>query len=255
MQILSIVTVHLNDFDGLLRTAQSLLPLIGSPDLEWIVIDGASDQRLDPQNVMAQVRQQASILVSEPDKGIYDAMNKGTRAANGEYILYLNAGDELHREFDLELLQQKATSSDPDMVWGRSQFRYEDGFSRVVKTRPRWMAWYGLPVNHQAIFFRRQILGDTPYDAFFPLAADYDLVCRLLSKDASLEVMKLTVCIYHRGGSADIQGDKYRSEENEIRMKYFPISPILGDAIIRFKEMNSNNPALAKTIRFWRRWI
>ena len=182
-------------------------------------------------------------------------MNKGTRAANGEYILYLNAGDELHREFDLDVLHQKAAGSDPDMVWGRSQFRYEDGFSRVVKTRPRWMAWYGLPVNHQAIFFRRQILGDKPYDAFFPLAADYDLVCRLLSKDASLEVMKLTVCIYHRGGSADIHGDRYRSEENEIRMKYFAISPTLGDAIIRFKEMNSNHPALAKTIRFWRRWI
>lgn len=255
MPFLSIITVHLNDFDGLLRTLHSLASTVESPDLEWIVIDGASDRQLDRGNLMDQVFQQASEFVSEPDKGIYDAMNKGTRMATGDYVLYLNAGDELHPEFDVGILHQETAGVNPDMVWGRCEVHYPDGVKIIVRPRPKSMTWYGLPANHQAMFFRRSVLGHAPYDARFRLAGDYELVCRLLKQGASLVRLDLVVSVFRRGGRTDTQGDISKAEENAIRNKYFNLHPFLGHAIFKFKDMNSKHSTMARFFRIWRRWI
>ena len=88
---ITIVTVHLDDFAGLKRTFQSLQTLLTRSRVMWVVIDGGSLIETEDQKVcLEQVESAATFFSSEPDHGIYDAMNKGSLAANGDYVLYLS---------------------------------------------------------------------------------------------------------------------------------------------------------------------
>jgi len=233
----------------------SLKPVIGVSDSEWIVIDGGSNIEIGEQSVKDQVRNMADHFTSESDDGIYDAMNKGTQHVSGDYVLYLNAGDELHPYFDLAWLSQMPAGTTPDMVWGQCEVRYQDGTQLQVKSRsPSW-AWYCMPVFHPAIFFRREILGGKPYDTSYLYAADYDLVCRLLASDARVMQSEALVSVYRRGGISDTQGDAAREEENIIRLKYFRIPAFIGYSVKKFKEINARQSTFSKMVRWFRRWI
>jgi glycosyltransferase involved in cell wall biosynthesis len=143
----------LNDFPELKVTLESLGPLRKCSEIEWIVIDGGSEIDDASTDIIEKVKNSADHFISEPDKGIYDAMNKGTRLASGDYILYLNAGDELSPGFEPGLLKISHSQSLPDMIWGRCEVRYQDGTHVPVKTHsPAW-AWYCMPAFHPAIFF------------------------------------------------------------------------------------------------------
>ena len=92
MPKLSIITVNLNNREGLRKTAESVVSQTYK-DYEWIVIDGGSTD--GSKELIEQYAEHISYWVSEPDKGIYNAMNKGIRQAHGEYFLFLNSGDSL----------------------------------------------------------------------------------------------------------------------------------------------------------------
>jgi putative colanic acid biosynthesis glycosyltransferase len=253
---IDIITVHLNDLAGLETTYQSLQRVLGTAGVSWIVIDGGTS--IESPAAAARINRikgAATCFISEPDAGIYDAMNKGTEQAQGDYVLYLNAGDELHPEFKTESLNLILGNESPDMIWGRCEVRYQDGVQIKVKTRtPAW-AWYGLPANHPGIFFRRSSLGMMPYDTSYRLAADYDLVCRLLSEDASVAQLRSFISIFHRGGASDRLGKTSRDEENIIRKKYFKIPAIVANGVKFFKEFNAGNKNAGRLMRFWRRWM
>ena len=87
-------------------------------NLEWVVIDGDSELQDGHPEIFQRVNSLATHFISEPDNGIYDAMNKGTRLASGDYVLYLNAGDELHPDFDPEQLSHLFEETSPEMVGG-----------------------------------------------------------------------------------------------------------------------------------------
>jgi len=252
---LSIVTIHLNNIEGLKRTLKSLIPIQDVYDVEWIVVDGGSEIPTTSSRVIEQVFSRAAQFISEADEGIYDAMNKGTRLANGEYVLYLNAGDELHPEFDPGRFSDSVSGNSADMLWGRCEVHYQDGTRLKVKPRsPRW-AWYCMPAFHPAILFRRDALGDNPYDTAFRLAADYDLVCRLLAGDARVVQNPEFISVYHRGGASDVYGDAARAEESRIRLRYFRVPVFIDNGIKRFKKLNARQTPLSVVVRKLRKWI
>ena len=252
---ISIITIHLNDIPGLKNTLVSLRQHLQEKRVEWIFIDGGSELYGTDVGVVEEIRSLADHFISEPDKGIYDAMNKGTRLATGEYVLFLNAGDELHPDFELEKLALLAVETGADMIWGRCQERYQNGSLIQVKTRsPSW-AWYGMPVCHQAIYFRREVLGDNPYDTRYRIFADYDLVCRLVSNEVKVVHLDSLVSIFHRGGLSNVSGNAAFEEENEIRLKYFQVPAIAGSAIKKFRGLNARLARIAWLRRLWRRWI
>jgi len=243
--VLTVITIHLNEFDGLFRTYQSLRPILGTNKVEWIVIDGDSGLPDVDSEVFEQIKSLADHFISEPDNGIYDAMNKGTRLATGDYVLFLNAGDELHPDFTLRQLSYLADATAPAMIWGRCLVHYQDGSIIQIKTcSPSW-AWYGMPACHQAIFFRREVLGDNPYDTRYHIGADYNLVCRLVSNEAKVEYLDSLVSIFHRGGLSNVSGDAAFEEENEIRLKYFQVPVIAGSAIKIFRGLNARLARIA----------
>lgn len=98
----SIITVVFNDRVGLELTANSIITQTALKDIEWIVIDAASTD--GTVNYIKQYSQSITYWVSEPDKGIYDGMNKGIAKATGQYLLFLNAGDALHSKNTIETI-------------------------------------------------------------------------------------------------------------------------------------------------------
>ena len=150
---LSIITIHLNDINGLEAKLESLRLLLGIPEIEWIVVDGGSVQAPSCLGVIEAVKGLANQFISEPDEGIYDAMNKGTRCASGEYVLFLNAGDELHVDFDILSFSELVSVTNAEMILGRCQERYENGKVIDVKTRSLSWVWYGISLPTTPLSF------------------------------------------------------------------------------------------------------
>lgn len=253
---LSIVTVHLNDLDGLGITAQSLQSQFEIEDSQWIVIDGGTNpQTSSDSRTFAKVDKVASIFVSEPDNGIYDAMNKGTRAAVGDYVLYLNAGDELHPDFSWPRVAAQIADDEPGMVWGTCHERYLDGRLVKLQNRSPGLAWYGIPVNHQNVLFRRDLLGPGPYDENLVYCADYDLIGRLLRQDCSVLRTDMPVGIFQRGGVSEQNFRETMREEELLRTRHFDVNPVLSRLITHFKIFNSKAGQIPVLRRLLRNWV
>ncbi|WP_246310811.1 glycosyltransferase [Paenibacillus xylanilyticus] len=115
---ISIVTVCKNNKEGLIRTWESVL-LQETNDWEWIVIDGVSvDGTLPFLNELSDPKVN---YISEPDEGLYDAMNKGIERSSGQYILFLNSGDQLQNPDVINLIKHSAKQNNcPDFLYGDS---------------------------------------------------------------------------------------------------------------------------------------
>lgn len=166
--LVSIITIVRNDRPGLTRTIASVARFKGN-QTEYIIIDGAStDDTLRALN--DETTRIVDIVVSEPDKGIYDAMNKGIERACGTYLLFLNAGDEL--VVDLEALI-KAQAESPVLLYGRANIVTEDGTLIYVRGKRLFglhTLFKGMPLCHQAILYRRDAM--VPYDLRFKIISD-----------------------------------------------------------------------------------
>ncbi|MFP4511185.1 MAG: glycosyltransferase [Spirochaetaceae bacterium] len=162
-QTLSIITVVKDDPIGLFKTAQSVKEQREVfPSIEHVIIDGASGK--ETQAVLSEVGQSADIVRSEPDSGIYDAMNKGIDRSSGEALLFLNAGDVFVGPVLQNLTQV------PSFL----PVKYVDFFGRL-KDRPIVHHWTGIPNCHQGIVFERT---DVRYDLQYAIASDYDYFLR-----------------------------------------------------------------------------
>lgn len=176
--LLSVVTVCLDDLDGLKATEGSLR-LQGHRDFEWIVADGGSTD--GTAEWLAALPSPPSWWRSAPDRGLYDAMNQGMRAARGEYLLFLNAGDRLARADTLARLAEAiGASGRPDLVYGHSIESGVGGRPALKPARSHRTAWWGMFASHQSMLFRRDAAAGLGYDRRWGVAADYAFVLRFL---------------------------------------------------------------------------
>lgn len=151
----SIITVTYNAGELLEDTIQSVITQTYK-NIEYIIIDGKStDNTLE---IIDRYRNHIQTVVSEPDKGLYDAMNKGIAKATGDYICFLNAGDELHEDDTLQLMVHSLTSLTelPDVIYGETAIVDKEGhFLRMRRlSTPENLTWKsfkrGMVVCHQA---------------------------------------------------------------------------------------------------------
>lgn len=250
LPVLSIITVHLNDFEGLFKTFKSLDSFGFKKGFEWIVIDGKSfSDSKEKTDYLELIQNEASVFISEPDRGIYDAMNKGTNLANGKYILYLNAGDKLHPNFPMHSVIKYLNTSESTMIWGTADVQDRTGAIYARKTRsPGWL-YYGTAVFHQAIFFRRSAIGNQPYDLGFDIAADYDLVCGLYKADHAIELVSWQICIFDLLGKSGENKRLTLQEEAIVRQKHFKVPSFLNRSIMWFKYLLWHFGTLAPSFR------
>lgn len=196
---LSIITIVRNDRAGLERTRRSL----GDQRLrhfEWIVVDGASTDATRPL-VEALLDQGVARGGSEPDGGIYDAMNKGLRLARGEHVLFLNAGDRLIGPDALaRATAAMAASGAPDIAFFGSQMEFGARVLARPAKPPRYL-WHGQPGLHQATFVRRTLHLRHPFSEQYRVCGDYDALTRMAVAGARMESFAETIGVnrFERG--------------------------------------------------------
>lgn len=199
----SIVTVTLNNPAGLQKTAESI-GCQDCQDIEWIVIDGGSDE----VGLAPLACNPPAILVREQDLGIYDAMNKGIAHASGDYTLFLNAGDALATPDVLS----RIASVQADFIYGDS---FEGGFYKPARAHERIKL--GMFTHHQAMFYRTDLLKTLRFSLSYPIAADYDLTIRFLEKAKDVHHLACPLCLYETGGVSQIKAAQGRREQFDIR--------------------------------------
>lgn len=217
----SIVTITRNDAPGLIRTGQSLTAQ-SFTDYEWIVIDGAS-----ADGTAAWLATTGALWTSEPDKGIYDAMNKGIARARGTYILFLNAGDRLAAPDTLARLRDAiaalttSAAPAPAFLYGDSWEDRPGAPPALKKARSHDRIAYGMFTHHQAMLYRRDALDEIRYNTRLRIAADYEFTARFLRRFAYQKKRILycpfPICIFAPGGLSQRQTAQGRAEQFRVR--------------------------------------
>ena len=201
----SIVTVTYNAASVLRATLDSVLAQ-DYPEVEHIIVDGASgDDTLRMVDEYVSRSEQAEtghriVVVSEPDRGIYDAMNKGLSKATGDYISFLNAGDRLPSGETLSGIalaaEGVADGEWPAVLYGDTDIVDEAGrflFHRRLSP-PDHLSWrsfrHGMLVCHQAFYARTDIARSVPYDTRYRFSADVDWCIRVM-KEAGQRGLRL----------------------------------------------------------------
>lgn len=197
---ITVVTITYNAAAVLQRTLDSVLAQ-SYPNVEHLIIDGASkDETLA---MVEQYREESTekaasheiVVRSEPDRGIYDAMNKGLQQATGDFLVFLNAGDTLPATDTLELVMDKAAEGvgvlygDTDVVDGNGNFLYH----RRLQP-PEHLTWrsfrQGMLVCHQAFYVSAELAKSQAYDLRYRFSADVDWCIRVM-KEAERRQLQL----------------------------------------------------------------
>lgn len=194
----SVITVCYNAEATLEDTIQSVISQTYH-HVEYIIVDGASKDRT--MDIVNRYRDRIAVVVSEPDQGLYDAMNKGIRLATGDYLCFLNAGDSFHEDDTLQqMVHSIHTLQLPDVLYGETELVDHEGhFLRMRRLQaPEHLTWksfrQGMLVCHQAFFARRDLV--MPYDLRYRFSADFDWCIKIMKKSKVLHNTHLTLIDY-----------------------------------------------------------
>ena len=199
---ISIITINRNGGATVARTVASVRQQ--QQMYQWVVIDGASND--GSEALLRAAVQPGDVCISEPDRGIADAFNKGLRLAAGDAVLFMNAGDEFARPDALSQLVA---------AWDRSRYRWIAGTADVVDEQgralyrravaqprdPRDLIRTDCRIFHQAALCERHLLLEAGgFDESYRIGMDYDLWCRLLRAGHTPQMVQIAVCRYRVGG-------------------------------------------------------
>ncbi len=223
---LSIITIVYNNVRDIERTLQSVLNQT-YPNIEYLVIDGASND--GTLEILKKYESRLSKLITEKDEGIYDAMNKGLAAATGDYVLFMNSGDELYAPDTVQKVF--ATAEDADIYYGETEM-YDENWQSLGRRRhqaPAKFTWksfrLGMSVSHQAIYIRRSLT--EAYDLQYQLSSDIDWVIRAAKKAKKIVRVEAYVAKYLVGGMSKKRHVQSLKERFAIFTKHYGLIPNL----------------------------
>lgn len=212
--LVSVVTVTLNNCNGLRNTLESVFSQTYK-ELEHIVVDGDSkDQTCD---LLKKFDNGKLKYISEPDQGIYDAMNKGVSLTSEEskYVIFMNSGDIFYNSQVVSDAMQLA-KSDNCHIYG--DVISEGKLISSVKN----INYYKLSTNmvcHQAILFLKKSLTNTKYDTEYRICSDYKLLLDLIKKGDCFEYIGFPIAIFDKSGISSSNRDLLKEEKN-IRKQF-----------------------------------
>ncbi len=188
---ISVVTVCYNAVESIEETILSVLDQT-YPDVEYIIIDGGSkDGTVD---IIKKYANRLAYWITEPDKGIYDAMNKGINIATGDYINFMNAGDRFS-QFNILDSFSELVSKDADVIYGDVIIKYKGKF---LRRKPLHLNKFisTQPFCHQSSFVKLQLLKKCLFDTSLRIAADYNFFYRCYSEQKSFQYVPIAISIY-----------------------------------------------------------
>lgn len=230
--VISIITIVYNSENLVERTIQSVLEQT-YPNIEYILIDGNSkDKTIE---IIKHYEDRIAFWISEPDKGIYDAMNKGLHQASGDYVLFLNSGDALHHAETLERIFALPTA---DIYYGETEMfnqAWESLGDRRLKA-PKVLTWksfrMGMLVCHQSIIIKKSIT--TPYDLQYKISADVDWVIKCLKKASSITNTKGYIAKYLVGGFSRQNTIRSLKERFKIMVTHYGLPTVVWCHVLIF---------------------
>ncbi len=233
--VLSVITVVYNNVNDIERTIKSVINQSYS-NIEYIIIDGASTD--GTLAVIEKYKANISQLVSEKDKGIYHAMNKGLSLAKGDYVLFMNSGDEIYETNTVEKIF--ATASNADIYYGETEMlnaNLESEGTRRHKIPEKLTLSsfkYGMSVSHQAIYIKKAIT--QPYNLNYQLSADIDWILSAITRANKIVNVKFYVAKYLMGGMSKKRHLESLKERFKIFNIYFGTLPnILNHGVIALR--------------------
>jgi len=213
LPLISIVTICYNTKNDIEKTILSVLAL-SYPKVEYIVIDGGSTD--GTVSVINNYRNKIAFFVSEPDKGIYDGMNKGIRASNGEWIIFMNAGDIFASPNVIGncFLQ---IDNEVKVIYGDRIAKYAKA-SYIEKPAPINELLFRFPIFHQSTFIKSDIMKEFEYNTKFRICGDFDFFRKIYIRGDKFkyvdEVISKCDCI--SGISNNLSQSKQRVYEDCI---------------------------------------
>lgn len=203
----SIVTINLNNKDGLLKTIRSVVNQSIFNDIEYIVIDGGStDGSLD---VIEEYKDYFSYWVSEPDGGIFNAFNKALKHLTGEYVLFLNSGDYLVSDV---IIEKVIKHLDADIVYG--DMILDKGKKVIILTYKRIEKQYDIrypdkidegffkvsALPHQCTFIKTSYQKEHPYSEEYTIVGDWIFFREAVMRD-KVSYKHIPIIISHFEGN------------------------------------------------------
>ena len=216
---ITVITINYNNCAGLRRTVESVVGQTTTVN-EFIVIDGGStDGSTDVINAYAD---RISYWVSEKDRGIYHAMNKGVARAHGDYCFFLNSGDVFYDNTVLDRVSKSVL--DKDIIIGKVVI---DGSEELMSPPPsREISLYHLysgAIPHQGSFIRTALLRQHPYDESLRIASDWKFfVQAIVLNNCSLKYIEEFVARYDTKGVSSVNPELMREEKEHVLAELFP---------------------------------
>jgi glycosyltransferase involved in cell wall biosynthesis len=197
--LVSVITVVRNGRQHLEETLHSVL-LQTYENIEYIIIDGASvDGTID---LIRKYDDRVAYWVSEPDAGIYDAMNKGVALSTGEWILFLNVGDRFYSPDVVKTLIDGRRSED-ELLFGHCEYVYPSGFSLIWRVGSLRDLWKGMIFRHQSLFTKATVFKDISFDTSYRISGDYAFVYACFRKNRVFHAFDVIVSSVRLGGLSD----------------------------------------------------
>ncbi|WP_317132753.1 glycosyltransferase [Pedobacter sp. BS3] len=232
---LSVITVVYNNVTDIERTVLSVINQT-YPHIQYIVIDGGStDGTVD---IIKKYDSRLAKWVSQKDNGIYDAMNKGLALATGDYVIFMNSGDEFYAPDTVEKVF--ASADNADIYYGETEMldSNRNSLGRRRHQAPEQFTYksfrYGMSVSHQAIYIKRSLT--EPYDENYRLSADIDWILKAVKKASLIVNTRMYVAKYLVGGMSKKKHRQSLMERFNIFSKHYGFIPnLLNHGIIAIK--------------------
>lgn len=226
LPVVTVITVVFNGERFIERTMNSVQSQ-REVELEHLIIDGASkDATL---TIVERMKKPSTVIFSEPDRGIYDAMNKGILKARGTFIIFMNAGDEFAD--DVALKHALQGNEGADFIYGNTRVVDEQG--RVLGDRrltpPERLTWRsfkrGMCVSHQSMLVRRTLA--VPFDLQYKISADIDWTIRILKQCKIVVNSHGYIARFLEGGVSAARRKEGLKERFRIMVRHYGLLPTL----------------------------
>ena len=217
----SIITVNYNNKDGLKKTIESVISQ-SFRDYEFIIIDGGSTD--SSADILREYDKEITYWVSEPDKGIYNAMNKGIAKATGDYLNFMNSGDCFYDNHVLEKVN--SYQYDADFIVGKDYHFNEiiqKGHASIQPPRTTMIHFFVSTLDHQSSFIKRELFENSPYNENYKLVSDWIFFTeKIVKENKRIQFIPDIICRREEGGLSEQLWERNRKEIHDYLHAFLP---------------------------------
>jgi len=219
--LISVITVVYNDEKHIENTILSVLKQTHD-HVEYIIVDGGSSD--ETINIIKKYGKKIDYWVSEPDDGIYSAMNKGVAVAKGDWIIFINSGDIFYNDSALSCVVNQISDTS-DVVYGQCLVAYASGVQFKKLPRDIEDMWKGTVSSHQSILIRSNLMKKYYFDCTFSLAADHELLSKLFHSGCRFQYLQEIIAVVSASGVSDTKRFDVYNEFSRVSKQYFAQKP------------------------------